>query len=62
MYIRCQLAFHANKASECPSFLRRGFERLLAEIPFLSQEVVILVGCDNLDSIKIQLANPSDID
>ncbi|GFG06929.1 hypothetical protein IFM61392_04598 [Aspergillus lentulus] len=61
-YTRCQLAFHTDKASECPTFLRRGFERLLAQIPFLSQEVVIPVGCDNLDSVKIQPASSSDLD
>lgn len=61
-YTRCQLAFHTTEASGCPTVLRRGFERLLAKIPFLCQEVIIPVGCDNLDNVKFQPANPSGLD
>ncbi|RHZ65434.1 hypothetical protein CDV55_107575 [Aspergillus turcosus] len=61
-YIRCQLAFHVSNASECSAILRSGLERLLAAIPFLSQDVVIPVGCDSLDSIKVQPPSSSDLD
>ncbi|GFF78841.1 hypothetical protein IFM53868_02447 [Aspergillus udagawae] len=61
-YTRCQLAFHVSNASECLTILRHGLERLLATIPLLSHDVVIPVGCDSLDSIKIQPPSSSDVD
>ncbi|GLI74229.1 hypothetical protein PoHVEF18_002464 [Penicillium ochrochloron] len=58
-FIRCQLAFPSNDATQCSGVLRKGMEQLFAMLPFLSQRVIIPLGCDSLDSIKIE--TPSSV-
>ncbi|OQD62033.1 hypothetical protein PENPOL_c014G03278 [Penicillium polonicum] len=52
--IRCQLVFPSTDARQCSDVLRKGLEQLFATLPFLSQHVIIPLGCDSLDSIKIE--------